>query len=275
MSVAASATSTELRSTEATRRNKAGAVTGSNQRALDTMAALADMPVDEFDTTAFLNMLTERCVELFGVAAAGLLLVDHHGTLNLVGASTEGARLLELFQLRSREGPCLDCCHSGQPVRCPDLAATPTRWPRVAAAAVEAGFAAVHTLPMRLRDEVIGGLDLFTSSPGALDEETVGLAQALAGVATAAILRERTLRHRDLEVRQLQTALDRRLLVEQAKGVLAERLQITMTDAFTLLRDHAHTTNQPVVDHAAAVIDGTASCCVDRQHPTATNRSAP
>jgi hypothetical protein len=214
MSVAASATSTELRSTEATRGNKAGTVTESDQRALDTMAALADtcvaladMPVDEFDTTAFLNMLTERCVELFGVAAAGLLLVDHHGTLNLVGASTEGARLLELFQQRSREGPCLDCCHSGQPVRCPDLAATPTRWPREATAAVEAGFAAVHTLPMRLRDEVIGGLDLF--------------------------------------------------------------------DAFTLLRDHARTTNQPVVDHVTAVIDGTASCCVDRQHPTATNWSAP
>jgi transcriptional regulator with GAF, ATPase, and Fis domain len=229
---------------------------------VDTFVALTDLPTDEFDSIGLLDMLTECCVELFGVTAAGLLLVDHHGTLNLVGASSEQARVLELFQLRNREGPGLDCYHSRQPVRCSDLAAALARWPRFAAAAVEAGFAAVHALPMRLRDEVIGGLSLFTSSPGVLDEEKAGLAQALADMATIAILRERTLRHHGRVVEQLQTTLDSRVLVEQAKGVLAERLQITVTDAFTMLRDHARTTNQHVVDLAAAVIDGTASCRV-------------
>ena len=244
-------------------------MTVSDQRARDTMialaetlVALADTSVDEFDIIAFLDMLTERCVELLGVTAAGLLLVDHRGTLNLVAASTEQARLLELFQLQNREGPCLDCYHSGQPVRCPDLAATPARWPRFASAAAEAGFAAVHALPMRLRDEVIGGLNLFNASPGALDEDMVGLAQALADVATIGILYERTLRHRELVVEQLQTTLDSRILVEQAKGVLAERLQITMADAFTLLRDRARTTNQRVVNLAAMVVDGTADMAV-------------
>jgi GAF domain-containing protein len=224
----------------------------------ETLVALADTPVDGFDIIDILDMFTERCVELLGVTAAGLLLVDHRGTLNLVAASTEQARLLELFQLQNREGPCLDCYRSGQPVRCPDLAATPARWPQFAPAAAEAGFAAVHTLPMRLRDEVIGGLNLFNASPGTLDEDMVGLAQALADVATIGILHERTIRHHERVVEQLQTTLDSRVLVEQAKGVLAERLQITMADAFTLLRDHARTTNQRVVDLAAMVADGTA-----------------
>lgn len=229
----------------------------------DTFVALADTPGDESTIIGFLDMLTERCVELLGVTAAGLLLVDHRGTLNLVAASTEQARQLALCQLRNGEGPCLDSYRSGQPVRCPDLVATAARWPRFAPAAAEAGFAAVHALPMRSRDEVIGGLSLFTASPGALDEDTVGLAQALVDVATAGILHERTLRHRELVVEQLQTTLDSRVLVEQAKGILAERLQITAADAFTLLCEHAHTTNQRLVDLAAAVVDGTASCCVD------------
>lgn len=224
----------------------------------DTFVALVDPPDDEFGIQDFLDLVTERSVELLGVTAAALLLVDHHGALNFVGASTEQARLLGLFQQRDREGPCLDCYHSGQLVRCPDLAATPARWPRFAPAAVEAGFAAVHAQPMRLRDEVIGGLNLFTAWPGTLDERTAGLAKALAGAATIGILHKRTVRHHERVTERLQATLDRRVLVEQAKGVLAARLRITMADAFTLLCDHARTTNQHVVDLAAMVVDGTA-----------------
>jgi transcriptional regulator with GAF, ATPase, and Fis domain len=220
----------------------------------DVFVALADVPVDEVDV---LGALAERCVEVLGVAAAGLLLVDHRGRPDLVAASTEQARLLALRQLRNGEGPCLDCYRGGRAVRCADLAAASARWPRFAPAAAEAGFATVCALPMRLRDEVIGGLTLFTASPGTLDEGVVGLAQALADVATIGILRRRTLRHGELVVEQLQTTLDGRVLVEQAKGMLAERLRISVADAFTLLCDHAGTTNRRVVDLAAMVVEGT------------------
>lgn len=233
-------------------------MTISDQRARDTFIALADTLVDEFDIIDFLDMLTERCMDLLGVTAAGLLLVDHRGTLNLVAASTEQARLMELFQLQNQEGPCLDCFTSGHPVRCPDLTTAGARWPRFAPAATSAGFAAVHVLPMRLRSDVIGGLNLFAASPGDLDDSAVGLGQALANVATIGILHHRTLRHREVLVEQLQTALDSRILIEQAKGVLAERLQLTVTESFTLLRGHARRTGQRLVELAGAVVDGTA-----------------
>lgn len=240
-----------------------GRMTVKDQRAemfglADAFITLVDAPADEFDILDFLDVATERCVKVLGVTAAALLLVGHSGTLDFVGASTEQARLLGLFQQRNREGPCLDCYHSGQLVRCLDLAAAPARWPRFAPAAVEAGFAAVHALPMRFRDEVIGGLNLFTAWPGTLDEYTAGLAKALADVATIGILHKRTLRHHERVAEQLQATLDSRVLVEQAKGMLATRLRITMADAFTLLCDHARATDQHVVDLAATVVDGTA-----------------
>jgi len=233
-------------------------MTAANQLVRDTFVALADTLVDDFDVIDFLDMLAERCVELLDVTAVGLLLADHRGTLSLAAASTENARLLELFQLQSQEGPCLDSFHSGQPVQCPDITEGIDRWPRFAPAVAQAGFAAVHALPMRLRDNVIGGMNLFNAEPVTLDAEVVALGQALANVATIGILHERTHRHRETVVEQLQTALNSRIAIEQAKGVLAERLKIDMTVAFTLLRDHARRTNQRLVDLATAVVDGTA-----------------
>jgi ANTAR domain/GAF domain len=219
---------------------------------------LADTLVDDFDVIDFLDMLAGRCVELLEVTATGLLLADQRGTLSLVAASTEQARTLELLQLQTREGPCLDCFRTGEPVRCSDLAAGVGRWPRFAPAAVETGFSALHALPMRLRETVIGALNHFTASPGTLRADAVELGQALANVATIGILHERSHRHRELVVEQLQTALDSRIAVEQAKGVLAERLQVTVAEAFVLLRNHARRSNQRLVELAAAVVDGSA-----------------
>lgn len=233
-------------------------MTVSDQRARDTFVTLADTLVDEFDIIDFLDILTERCVELLDVAAVGLLLVDHRGALSLVAASTEQARLLELFQLQNQEGPCLDCYTSGGPVHCADLSNAHAQWPRFAPAAVEAGFAAVHALPMRLRNEVIGGLNLFSATTGNLDQEKVGLGQALANVATIGILHERAMHHREIVVEQLQSALNSRILIEQAKGVLAERLHTTVADAFALLRGHARRTNQRLAVVATKVVAGTA-----------------
>jgi transcriptional regulator with GAF, ATPase, and Fis domain len=216
---------------------------------------MADTLVDDFDVIEFLHTLTERCVQLLGVSAAGLLLTDEHDTLQVVAASSERTRLLELFQLQTDQGPCVDCFRTGRPTSVADLP-TAGRWPRFTAAAAEVGFSAVHALPMRLRAEVIGALNLFDAGPSTLDERKLRVGQALADVATIGLLQQRAIQRRDTLTEQLQTALSSRILIEQAKGVLAERLQVDMADAFALLRNHARSHNRRLSDLAQAVVDG-------------------
>ncbi|HZN77635.1 MAG TPA: GAF and ANTAR domain-containing protein [Micromonosporaceae bacterium] len=218
---------------------------------------LADTLVDDFDVIEFLHVLAERCVELLGVSAAGLLLTDQQGALQLVAASSERTRLLELFQLQTDQGPCVDCFRTGEPVSVTDLPAA-GRWPRFSAAAAEVGFAAVHALPMRLRDEVIGALNLFDTEPVELNSGTLRIGQALADVATIGLLQQRAIHRRDVLTEQLQTALSSRILIEQAKGVLAERHHLDLDTAFTLLRSGARSRSRRLSDLAQAIVDGTA-----------------
>jgi GAF domain-containing protein len=222
----------------------------------ETFVELTDTMVADFDIIDFLHVLTTRSVELLNVSAAGLLLADPRGELRVVAASSEAARLLELFQLQSDQGPCLDCFRSGRPVAATDLSAD-QRWPRFGVAAVQAGFSAVQALPMRLRDQVIGALNLFRDTPGAFDADSVQVGQALADVATIGLLHERSMRRRDTLNEQLQTALNSRVIIEQAKGKLAERLGIDVNQAFTLLREQARDRNQRLSDLARAFVDGT------------------
>jgi transcriptional regulator with GAF, ATPase, and Fis domain len=219
-----------------------------------TFVELTDTMVAGFDMIDFLHVLTGRSVRLLQVSAAGLLLADSGGELQVVAASNEEARLLELFQLQSDEGPCLDCYRSGQPVSAAEVAAEAQRWPRFAAAAQEAGFAAVQALPMRLRDQVIGALNLFSAAPGALGPADLGVGQALADVATISLLHERSMRQSSVLAEQLQVALDSRVIIEQAKGVLAERLGLDMNQAFSLLRDQARNHNLRLSDVARSVV---------------------
>jgi transcriptional regulator with GAF, ATPase, and Fis domain len=205
----------------------------------------------------FLHVLTDRSVQLLGVSAAGLLLADPRGELRVVAASSEAARLLELFQLQNDQGPCLDCFRAGQPVTAADLDAEAQRWPRFTAAARQSGFAAVQALPMRLREHVIGALNLFRATSGAFDPADVRVGQALADVATISLLHERSMRHSDTLNEQLQTALNSRVIIEQAKGKLAERLGVDMAQAFSILRDTARNRNLRLSDLAQAFIDGT------------------
>jgi GAF domain-containing protein len=221
-----------------------------------TFVELTDTMVADFDIIDFLHVLTTRSVELLDVSAAGLLLADPRGELRVVAASSEAARVLELFQLQSDQGPCLDCFRSGQPVACLDLSADP-RWPEFANQAGQAGFSAVQALPMRLRDQVIGALNLFRGTVGAFDPEVVHVGQALADVATISLLHDRSMRRTDTLNEQLQTALNSRVVIEQAKGKLAERLGIDVNQAFTLLRDQARNRNQRLSDVARAFVDGT------------------
>ena len=223
----------------------------------ETFVELTDTMVADFDVIDFLHVLTDRSVVLLDAAAAGLLLADPRGELRVVAASSEAARLLELFQLQSDQGPCLDCFRSGEPVASADLGAEAERWPRFTAAARQAGFAAVQALPMRLRDQVIGALNLFRANPGTFDPADIRVGQALADVATISLLHERSMRQSDTLNEQLQTALNSRVIIEQAKGKLAERLDIDMPQAFAILRGAARNRNLRLADLAQAFIDGT------------------
>jgi transcriptional regulator with GAF, ATPase, and Fis domain len=222
----------------------------------ETFVELTDTMVADFDVIDFLHVLTDRSVQLLDVSAAGLLLADPRGELRVVAASSEAARLLELFQLQNDQGPCLDCFRAGQPVAAGDLAAAGRRWPRFAPAARRAGFAAVQALPMRLREQVIGALNLFRARPGPFDPVDVRVGQALADVATISLLHERSMHRSDTLNEQLQTALNSRVVIEQAKGKLAERLGLDMGQAFSLLRGHARARNLRLSDLAQAFIDG-------------------
>lgn len=225
-------------------------------RLTEVFVEMADTLVDDFDVIDFLHGLTERCVELLGVTAAGLMLTDERDRLQVIAASTEKTRLLELFQLQTEQGPCIDCFRSGEPVSVADLPTFADRWPHFTSAAGEVGFASVHALPMRLRTEVIGALNLFHTEPGALDDEKQRIGQALADVATIGLLQQRAIQHRDSVTEQLQTALNSRVLIEQAKGALAERLDLEVNEAFILLRSEARSRNRRLSDFAKAVLEG-------------------
>ncbi len=217
---------------------------------------MADTLVTGFDVADFLHGLADHCVQLLPVDAAGLLLADPRGTLELLASSNEQSRLVELFQLQSDQGPCLECFRSGTPVAESDLAAATERWPLFAPAASAAGFAAVQALPMRLRDEVIGAMNVFMCTPGRLDGTGLLVAQALADIATIGLLHERSFRHQEVLAEQLQGALNSRVAIEQAKGVLAERFSLDMDQAFQLLRTQARSQNRRLAELAGAVANG-------------------
>jgi GAF domain-containing protein len=190
------------------------------------------------------------------VSAAGVLLADPAGDLRVMAASSEQVRLLELFQLQNDQGPCLDCYRSGDRVSVPDLAAVEPRWPRFTGEAQRRGFTMVVALPMRLRRDILGALNLFSTGPG-LDPAEIQIAQALADVATIGLLQHRAQRQADTVVTQLQTALTSRVAIEQAKGILAERLGIAMEEAFSALRGHARAHHGHLTELAHAVVAGT------------------
>jgi GAF domain-containing protein len=222
-----------------------------------TLVELADSLVDDFDVVELLTLLTDRCVEVLGVAAAGILLVSMEGDLGVMASSNEATRVLELFELQCQEGPCLDCFRSGTPIVAADLTTADGRWPHFAVESLRAGFRSVHAVPMRLRGTTIGALNLFGQAAGTLDESDGRAAQAFADVATIAILQNRALLAAQVVNDELEHALQSRVTIEQAKGVLAERAGIDVEQAFTYLRSFARNHGRRLVDVAHQVIDGT------------------
>ncbi|MQA95892.1 MAG: ANTAR domain-containing protein [Streptosporangiales bacterium] len=220
----------------------------------ETFAELAGTLTADFDIIDFLHRVAARCVEVLGVDAAGLLLIDSQGGLRLAAASTERARVLELLQSQDEEGPGLDCHRLGGPVGSADLRSEHERWPRFAPAARDAGFLAVQALPMRLRDEVIGAVNLFSARAGLPGEDVLRVGQAMADVASVGILHERVIRHGELLAEQLQMTLHSRTVLEQAKGALAEHRGIGVDAAFGLMLGFAHERRMALSDVARAVI---------------------
>lgn len=222
-----------------------------------TFVEVADTLVDEFDVVDFLSTLATRCAELFDTVEAGLMIADAPGAVQVVASSSHEMHLLELFEVQHEQGPCLDCYRTGVAVHSVDLARAIDRWPHFAPEALAAGFQSAHALPMRLRNEVIGSLNLLRRPSGGLDAADLTAAQALADVATIGILQHRASEEARLLAEQLQYALNSRVTIEQAKGVLSERSGIDAETAFAALRQYARNHNQRLVDVAAGVVDRT------------------
>ena len=215
---------------------------------------LADTLAEDFDISDVLDHLAHACVDLVGASAAGILLADPGTTLRVVAASDESSRLLEVFQLQGQSGPCLEAYATGQPISAADLAASAARWPEFVERAGALGFASVHAFPMRLRSEVIGAVNLFHSTPTELAAEGASVAQALADIATISVIQMRLMRERVQVAEQLQLALNSRIVIEQAKGMLAEVGRLDMGRAFDALRHYARDRNLRLTAVAEQVI---------------------
>ncbi len=219
-----------------------------------TIVELADSLVDDFDVIDLLTRLSHRCVETFGVDAAGVMLASPGGELQFIASSSESMHMLELLQLQANEGPCVDCFNSGTPIINRSLEECLVQWPTFAPKAIGQGFHSVHCLPLRLRGKSVGALNLFRTSEGLFNDEDVALAQGFADIATIAILQHQTIRGAGVLNEQLSNALNSRIIIEQAKGMISQANHCDMLDAFARLRAHSRNHNRGLTDLARAVV---------------------
>jgi GAF domain-containing protein len=245
---------------------------GVSREALTAIAfvELVDTLVSDFDVIDVLTGLTGRCVELLGAAAAGVLLADPGGTLRVIGASTEQINLLELLQVQNQQGPCLDSYTTGRVVINADMTVN-SPWPTFATESVAAGFPSVCAIPLRLKTVILGCLNLFMSEPVGLSSQDVALAQALADVASIAIVQDQTTREAAIREGHLLHALQSRIAIEQAKGMIAERARVDMDEAFQRLRRYSRNNNRGLTEVAEAIASG--ALMVDSLEPPLTPTS--
>ncbi len=223
----------------------------------EVMLAMTDTLRDDFDVAGLLYTLTTACVELFDVDAAGMLLIDEQGQLVPLAATHDGSEHLERLQIMTREGPCLDAVRGVDTVRCDDLNDEAERWPEFARQARAEGYRAAHAAPVALRADVVGGLNLFRTQPGPVPAADRVLVGHLATAAAIGIVHHRAQRNVGTVNEQLKRALTSRVVIEQAKGLLAERHRLDLAAAFTRLRSHARSHNQRLTNVAQAVVEGT------------------
>jgi GAF domain-containing protein len=222
----------------------------------EVFVEMADTLVADFDLIDFLHTLTDHAASVSGAQAVGLVLADHRGSLQFMAASNESGAALELLQIQNSEGPCHDCYRDRSPVVNADLGHAESLWPTFAPRAMEAGFQSVHAFPMRLRGEVIGALNIFGTSAVRFEDNEVRIVQALADVATIAILQERSITRAEALTEQLQGALTSRIVLEQAKGALSRTLGVSVDEAFLIMRNRARSSRRRLADIAADVLQG-------------------
>jgi|GEM_PF-132760 len=222
---------------------------------LRAFAGLADTLVAGYDVVDLMQRLVDTCRDLLEVTASGVLLADETGELDLMASTSEASRLVELFQLSAYSGPCIKSYTTGQVVAVPDIEAVPERWAQFRDRATAQGFSSIVAIPLRLRDQTIGTLNLLHETRGLLPENDLVAAQAFADVATIGILHQRTLHESDTIREQLQSALNSRIVIEQAKGVVAQLLKVSIDEAFTIIRDHARRTQQGLTTVATAIVE--------------------
>lgn len=225
-------------------------------RLVGTFVTLADSLVADYDIVDLLQTLVEETTELFDAAAAGILLINRAQELEVIVSTNERSEFLGLMQLQAGQGPCVEAVTTGKVVSVDDLDRIEERWPLFAADARRSGYCSIHSIPMRLRNTTIGSLNLFRERVGHLNDEDAMAAQALADVATIGILQHRIAEEAEIAQTQLQSALDSRVTIEQAKGYLAHTQGIDMDAAFTRIRSHARSTQRRLRDVAAEVITG-------------------
>jgi GAF domain-containing protein len=224
------------------------------ERLVEVFVEMADTLVDDFDLIEFLQKLATYSSDLLDARAAGLLLADHRGRLQVMAASDERSEMLELFQVQAHEGPCQDCFTQGEAVVNADLAQAHDRWPTFAPHAVAAGYRSVHAFPLRLRHQTYGALNLFGAEPGHIDPGDAKIVQALADVATISMVQQRAIQRGDELTAQLQGALNTRIVIEQAKGMIAQTHGISPDQAFTMLRAYCRKNNETLSVVADRVI---------------------
>ena len=225
-----------------------------DSRVLATLTALADTLVDDYDVVDLLQMLVDACRDILGVAAAGILLADESGELELIASTSEASRLVEVMQLAGQAGPCIECYRTGVPVSLPSIQDAPEDWSLLRREALAQGFTSMHAVPLRLRESTIGTLNLMDSGAEPLAESTAAAAQAFADVATIGILHERSMRESEILTEQLQLALNSRVRIEQAKGVVSYTLNVPIDQAFDLIRAYARRNRQPLSVVAGRIV---------------------
>lgn len=243
--------------TDAETENDVPDLTGREERLATVFISLADTYVETFDVDEFLSTLCERTRDTLGVQAVGVLLENVDGDLQVSSATSRTVEEIDLFEMQAQEGPCYDAYLAGKQVVAPDLSQAREWWPQFTDRAIGAGFQAVYAFPLRLRDDCIGAMNLFRTTPGPLDDRDLTAGQALADMATIGLLSQRRLAAAETRAAQLQGALESRVVIEQAKGMLAARAGIHPDAAFDLLRRYARSRHQQLRDVCAAIVDGT------------------
>ena len=227
------------------------------ERLIETLINLADTLVGDFDVLDLFYVLVDSVPDLVDVDEAGLLLADEQGDLRVMAVTSESVRTIELLQIHTSSGPCFDAFASGEMVMASfNEPAAMDRWPVFAGAALEAGFGSIVAIPMKLRDHALGALNLFRVNENLLPDEELAAARALTDMAAIAILQNRAAHDSDVLVNQLQQALNSRVIIEQAKGVIAQKMDVDMEKAFAHLRNHSRNHNVILRRVAEDVVSG-------------------